>query len=714
MDLYKNLYKNVNLAVVRSEPDVWVSRIIIFERVTPHPVVIRDIALSRGLNIIWAKEAEDDDPTTRITGHSAGKTTFCRLLRYVLGDRTFGSKAVMELIRKAFPDGYIAAELHVRGRKWAVRRPFGSGRMSCIKEDASIEELLEQRGRSVTLDSYPQDIGLESLLDELETGGIVRTGEPIQWDHILAWCTRDQEARFQNIHDWRSPRSESDTPAFRFPKAGPLFVMRAVLGLFLPDELKGEERLAELQHEKDRLTKEIEDKKREPQFRVNLYDYQLRQSLKSFLPDESDIDSRPFRSDEVIEDLERLTSRAQKTIDEPIENTKQERRALQDQIDDLGAEIRWQERELAELDTLFNLNTAADRELDAGLSKHEEQRKRIEEIKDSKCPLGNVVFRDCSHIQKLQSILQMTEHQDAHAMKQAEDKRKEEKKRIENDKSDLQATIDRLQSQRSDLQKKRESLGKKFREKEQKSHDLKRTCESLGIWTKRLDREVGYEELVHLRKELNDTNRAIEKHEKELTGLLRKHDANSERLSAIFSGAVRAVLSSDKYDGQVNLENRELAFRITHGPAMSGEAVQTLSVLLADVACLVYNAVSDKARLPGFLMHDSPREADLDIGIYKSFIRFAASLQEHFGGPDKCPFQYLITTTTAPPEEMQTDPEEMQTEPKKMRTEGYVKLRLNASTDDGLLLRRNIALSTKLNISMWELQYEDKTSSQPV
>jgi hypothetical protein len=109
---------------------------------------------------------------------------------------------------------------------------------------------------------------------------------------------------------------------------------------------------------------------------------------------------------------------------------------------------------------------------------------------------------------------------------------------------------------------------------------------------------------------------------------------------------------------------------------MSGEAVETLSVLLADVAALVYNTVSDKAHMPGFLLHDSPREADLDIGIYRSFLRFAASLHEHFEGAERCPFQYFITTTTAPPEDLRAK---------------YVKLQLNASDPDGLLLRRNIA-----------------------
>ena len=157
---------------------------------------------------------------------------------------------------------------------------------------------------------------------------------------------------------------------------------------------------------------------------------------------------------------------------------------------------------------------------------------------------------------------------------------------------------------------------------------------------------------------------------------------NRKLLELIFSGAVRTVLSSGTYDGQVSLDNRELGFSVTHGTAMSGEAVETLSVLLSDIASLIYNTVSQSAHLPGFLLHDSPREADLGIRIYRSFIRFTASLQEHFETLDNCPFQYILTTTTPPPQELQN--------------EKYVKLQLNAAETSGLLLKRNIEGETDI------------------
>lgn len=165
---------------------------------------------------------------------------------------------------------------------------------------------------------------------------------------------------------------------------------------------------------------------------------------------------------------------------------------------------------------------------------------------------------------------------------------------------------------------------------------------------------------------------------KELAEFLRKHDHNLELLNSIFSGIVRCVLSSGNYDGVVGLENRQLSFRITHGPALTGEAVETLSVLLADLSCLIYSSVIETAHLPGFLIHDSPREADLGIRLYRSFIRAVANLQELFGSQDFCPFQYVITTTTPPPPELNTDL--------------YVKLRLNAARTDDLPRQQYISL----------------------
>lgn len=672
-----DFYTELNLQPVRTEPDVWVRRLVIYEQIIPEPKVIRDISLTKGPNIVWAEEPEDDNPNAEIAGHSAGKTTFCRLLRYVLGEKTYGTKANMELISKSLPGAYVGAELFVRQKLWAVIRPIGNGRNSYIKTDATIEELLEERKHPAYLDNYSQEIGLSALLDDLETASVVRTGEPIEWGHILAWCTRDQEARFQNNHDWRSPRSESDWPNFRFPKTDPLFVMRCVLGLFLPDELKGEEELASLLQDQDRLTRRLEELKREPQFRVNLYDSELRRFLRAMLPNEPDIETLPLHCDNLLPDLQRVAENAMRQMEADIESLAAESKNMQDQIDEVGARINQRETRLRTIANLFKLEGGAARELESALGQRKKDLDLIDEYGEKLCILGGVLYQECDYVQKRQESLQITQLHDVHAMKQAEARRAETQRDIGEQKHRLSEEVALLSRQRESLQAQRDTLSSSAREKQDSVNALRLAEQQLEMWIARQAQPGEFKELQSCQLELEDTAKQIETTKTRLSILLEQHADNKDKLASIFSGAVKGVLRSGTYDGRVSFSNRELTFRITHGPAMSGEAVETLSVLLADVACLVYNSVSENAHWPGILLHDSPREADLGLRIYRSFIRFVASLEEHFGSRDACPFQYIITTTTPPPEEL--------------RSPDHVRLRLNALQADGLLLGRSVA-----------------------
>lgn len=672
-----DLYKELKLDTIRREPDVWVRRLVIFEQIVPEPVVIREVELSKGLNIIWAEEPEDEDASAEINGHSAGKTTFCRFLRYVLGEKTCGTKSNMELIRKSLPNAYVAAELFVRQKQWAVIRPIGTGRSSYVLPDATIEELLKSRNHAAYQDDYPQKVGLDTLLNDFDTGAVVRTGEVIEWGHILAWCTRDQEARFQNIHDWRSTRSESEWPNFRFTKADPLFVMRATLGLFMPDELKGEERLAELLKEQRKLEKELEELKREPQFRINLYDKELRLRLEKIVGKESGVGSAPLHSETLSPGLDRLTIMAREKIESEIAALDKDRTDFQELIDGLGAKIGQHDSTLKKLEQLFRLDGAAKIELDAGITQRNRTRTLIEEHGHLLCSLGDILYTDCKYVQDRQRVLQITQQQDVRAMEQAQVTQTEQQRKVDDEKARITKEIERLRHDRAVVTKNRDSIQTKLREKREDLRDLNNTFAELEKWTQKSGDTESFQQLGACQKKLEKMTKTIAELEKELGKLLTEHDTSRKQLASIFSGAVRAVLSSGTYDGRVDFNNRELGFCITHGPAMSGEAVETLSVLLADVACLIFNIVSDKAHFPGFLLHDSPREADLGIRIYRSFIRFVASLQDSFGEIENCPFQYILTTTTAPPVELQN--------------EVTVKMQLNAAQRDGLLLRRNLS-----------------------
>ena len=114
--------------VVRSEPRFWVGRLVIWNK---PEVVLREIRLRPGLNIIWAPDPADRTSTLdedAIVGHGSGKTLFCRLLRYCLGEDRFAPDEQRDRIVQAFPEGRVGAEVVIDGIKWSVIRPIGTGR----------------------------------------------------------------------------------------------------------------------------------------------------------------------------------------------------------------------------------------------------------------------------------------------------------------------------------------------------------------------------------------------------------------------------------------------------------------------------------------------------------------------------------------------------------------------------------------------------------
>jgi uncharacterized coiled-coil DUF342 family protein len=673
-----DLYDSLNLKPVRSAPDVWVSRVVVYERIGPTPQVIRDVSLKRGVNIVWAEEPEDDKVASDIAGHSAGKTSFCRVLRYVLGETTFGTKANMEMIRKALPDAYVGGELWVKGTRWAVVRPIGGGRVSYAKSDVTLEDLLASRPHSVNQTEYPSMLGFPSLIDGLETGAVVRTGESIQWGHLLAWCARDQEARFQSIFEWRSPRSESEWPAFRFPRADPLFVMRAVLGLFLPDELKGEEELAERLRRQEVLTKELDELRREPQFRVNRYSAELRELLSGVFPERDDIDSLPPQTDTLNPDLRRVSEEALNKLRDQANTVDGERAQVQETIDSTGGSIQSIEVKIRTLESLFEVSHAAEREATVGLGELQHERDLVTDRSEELCPFGKVKLKDCVHVKERQVLIRPAIVQDAHAMEQLEARRADESARAKADLDTLRSELERARKERRELQLRRDGLGVEARGYRESAWQIERTRTQLMDWVGRTRETTAFVELDRCQDNLKAVTDEILHLRTQLSRLLTQHTENRKRLETIFSGLVKSVLPSATYDGQVALTDGELSFRILHGTAMSGEAVETLSVLLADIAGLVYHSVADRSRLPGFVIHDSPREADLGLRLYRRLLRLIAALESHFPAPDTCPFQYILTTTTPPPEEMRSD--------------NLVRLRLDAAHPEGMLFKRNIAL----------------------
>src|SRR3989339_16413 len=104
-------------------PRLWIRRLLLFESPEKRYAPLRNIVFHRGLNIVWGVELPDDAGTddahpVTLSGHSVGKTTLCRLIRYCLGESTFGNPGAMSRIRNTFPQGWVGLELDVDGQGW--------------------------------------------------------------------------------------------------------------------------------------------------------------------------------------------------------------------------------------------------------------------------------------------------------------------------------------------------------------------------------------------------------------------------------------------------------------------------------------------------------------------------------------------------------------------------------------------------------------------
>jgi hypothetical protein len=142
---------------------------------------------------------------------------------------------------------------------------------------------------------------------------------------------------------------------------------------------------------------------------------------------------------------------------------------------------------------------------------------------------------------------------------------------------------------------------------------------------------------------------ALDDRDKELRdqqSALRDRHANvMHRFNDLYVFVSRALLGSD-VESSIDLTGQGLQAKVQVG----GQAMESLKTLVFDLTAMLMS-IEGRAGVPAFLIHDSPREADLGESIYHRLFRFAASLE---GLSEPPPFQYIITTTSNPPAEIQS------------------------------------------------------------
>jgi len=153
------------------------------------------------------------------------------------------------------------------------------------------------------------------------------------------------------------------------------------------------------------------------------------------------------------------------------------------------------------------------------------------------------------------------------------------------------------------------------------------------------------------RKRLRSLEDKLSKERETLAAFRDKQGLTFGKISQKFSAIIRRLVN-DSARGAVTLTGNGLEIVVDVDGDRRTAAIESLKVLAFDLACLCLS-VEGSTRVPAFLVHDSPREADLGLSIYDELFRLMRELEAL---TETTAFQYIVTTTTRPPDDLRCGP----------------------------------------------------------
>jgi uncharacterized protein YydD (DUF2326 family) len=632
------ILEQIDVTSKRSEPPVWVSKLALFESLDPLTPIREPIRFHTGLNIVWGVENEANDEKFE-PGHGVGKTTLCRLVRYCLGEPTYGQWHAAREILNTFPDGHVAAEVYIQGRRWAVLRPFNKTRADRAQADATITELLANPPLKESFRDYQSQLA-STCLSGLRTDGVLTGGASIDWLHLLALCSRDQEARYQSLWQWRSPRSDS-VPR-NIQKDDAHLTLRSVLGLLPDEETTLQKKLAKYDSELTQVEKDIAERLREPEYWTRHYrqtlerDFKIKDAMTVSTLDTNDLFGLPKLVERAVDVLNGKQAKRQAKLKELDRMIGLTAASLQE-----PAELQEQQRVAA------TVTDSGSDTLAQALDELRQVRQLIRDAEHSLCKYGQVSIGSCSHAQQQLVELDQQIKERSQAVSSTVAKRDRVSTKLREFAHRKNQLIETLTKELEQLQRQRRSIESKRQSTQNTIKALNKAMEDLLRWeTLRTGKEPD-SELAQLQKRKKGLETRQSTAKEQLTALLASQDQSLAKLRTVYEALARNTLSTE-FNGRVQLTGEGLEFRVFRGENLSGEAFETLSILLADIAVLLMGSLGSASH-PGILIHDSPREADLGGHIYRRLLLSVSDVAIELAVDDTVPFQQIVTTTTPPP-----------------------------------------------------------------
>ncbi len=627
-----------------SEPRLWVREMRIYRVLAPgEGNLLRQITLRPGLNILWARPRDRTQApqlhAPGVSGHATGKTTFCRFVRHLLGEAAFGNDEQRARLRQVLPDGWLVGEVRIDGETWLVCRPFKIGSHAAIYRGRAIENLFADDDGRVSIEDYRTRLD-EVLAEPLPVATFATSPTPITWAHLMQWLTRDQECRFAGLADLRHSTSDSEAPDMAAEDRH--FLFRAVLGLIDTTEQ------AELEINKTLLGKRQRAERDAPllRFRGDSALARIRGQLPDF---RTDLTGADFLNAVTVEWKRRVSDfdGQLKSVREPeslrtarakVVEAEGTLRVAQQQADEISDTVEWIDQQMKNL-----RGETSDSALDEWV------RKKFPPDRFCGHSLAEAIEWECPLVRGRTLPIEKPANSvpTKPTLDQLQERRRTESARLT---SALQVTAQRkamataagsaLQTEAETYDRVRSSLSQQSAE-----------CGSIAAEAERAFSDQS--EAERLGKSLEELDQKI-RQSQERQGVIREQqNAALSAFSETFGRVARAVLGDD-VTGSIRFRGRQMRPTLVHDIDLTSAALETLKIICFDIAALV-SGVEGRGGHPRFLIHDGPREADMDAELYQRLFLLIAELEEAFENRPLS-FQYLVTTTEPPPERMQKTP----------------------------------------------------------
>ncbi len=621
------------------EPAFWIEEVRLLKSYSPDPneQIREPITFLKGLNIIWAPAPEmDDRKEVNFAGHSAGKTTLCRLLRYLLGEQNIAEPDTKDSIEETFPLGWIAGKIHVENECWVVARPLhhrARPRGRCLKSN-SIDELLEERDKFLPIEEFNDALTEATVVNfPVEIFGDGKTA--ITFAHLLQWLTRDQEHHLSKLHAFRHPDSHSGPPDLSAVPA--YFLQRVVLNLADVDLQKSITACEKLEKEEKLLpVDEAYFVRRE---------HELNQFLKTEgIKKEGDSNLTALQIEPTRKTVVEIGEAKTKTVRDAIELAEERL----DELDEVLPELR---ENLGKVKANVEVAKSAVTDAEEKLAVLEGRKLNLKVEKDKAkmrlpadyCRVPREEAKGCQLFRELEALT-LNEFEAGNLLEV-------EKKEASDEITKCEKNLKQLKTIQTENENKIEAATKEKEKIEAKIKDLQKKLRELRtpfttINSKIDDLETVIENLREVRLRKSNIEEEVKAAKALQEDLQERHKQTENDFVDEFSWTVGQIFAGEGTIPQCKFTREQISTSVTyHGKDLKGSAVAALGYLCFDIAAMVFSC-RGRGFHPRFLIHDSPREADMGPAPYgRYFDRIVKQAKEN---PN---FQHIVTTTTAPPKE---------------------------------------------------------------